>query len=70
MLSIVAFRLDFLGACWEGWSLESRGWFNIHLRHIWRVRVRPIREIAMIPATRLIGIRIWFIDQPRLKSLT
>ena len=51
----------------KGRSLES-GWLSsIRLRHIKRVRVRPIREIWMVPPTRVIGIRIWVIGRPRVE---
>jgi len=53
----------------KGQSLES-GWLSsIHLRHIRRVRIRPIREIWMVPPIRVISIRIWIIGRLRVEVI-
>ena len=37
------------------WSLKSKGWSKIHLRHKWGIR--PIGEIKVIPPIRIICSR-------------
>ena len=53
-----------MGLLGKGQPLEFRWRSSIHLRQIRRARVRPIREIGMVPPTRVMGIEIWVIDRP------
>jgi len=49
------------------WSLKSKGWSKIHLRH--KRGIIPIGEIGMIPLTRIIGVGEWVIGQSRIEII-
>jgi len=69
MLSIIASKLDFGGAIGKKAVFGIRVVSSIYLRHIRRVRVRPIRKIWMVPPTRVISIGIWVIGRPRVEVI-
>jgi len=48
---------------------KTKGYCSIHRGHVYRVWIRPIREIWMIPLTRIIGVRVRVIGQSRFKLL-